>query len=115
MSQIESKEEKTSFLFIKNYFLFFIFYFVDVSNSPPEKTLVCEPGYPARGFSGNFVSWGCPARGFRGDFVSEYAAGGWKIQYPLSVRLKGTEAIGRFNLIPRPGFEPTVRIDILLL
>jgi hypothetical protein len=42
----------------------------------------------------------------------KYAAGGWKIQFPLSVRLKGTMAIGRFNLIPRPGLEPTVRIDI---
>ncbi len=26
----------------------------------------------------------------------------------MSVRLKGTMAIGRFNLIPRPGLEPTV-------
>ena len=39
----------------------------------------------------------------------KYAAGGWN---PVSVRLKGTMAIGRFNLIPRPGLEPTVRIDI---
>jgi hypothetical protein len=31
-----------------------------------------------------------------------YVAGGWKIHYPLSVRLKGTMANGRFNLIPRP-------------
>ena len=30
----------------------------------------------------------------------------------LSVRLKGTLAIGRLNLMPRPGLEPTVRIDI---
>ena len=30
----------------------------------------------------------------------------------MSVRLKGTMAIGRFNLMPRPGLEPTVRIDI---
>jgi hypothetical protein len=28
------------------------------------------------------------------------------------VCLKGTMTIGRFNLIPRPGLEPTVRIDI---
>jgi hypothetical protein len=42
------------------------------------------------------------------------AAGGWKFQYSLSVRLKGIMASGRFNLIPheRPGLEPTVRIDI---
>ena len=39
----------------------------------------------------------------------KYAAGGWN---PVSVRLKGTMAIGRFNLIPRSGLEPTVRIDI---
>ena len=44
--------------------------------------------------------------------LPEYAAGGWKIQYPLSVLLKGTMANGRFSLINRPGFEPTVRIDI---
>jgi hypothetical protein len=42
----------------------------------------------------------------------KYAVGGWKIQFPLSVRLKGTVAIGRFSLIPRTGLEPTVRIDI---
>jgi hypothetical protein len=42
----------------------------------------------------------------------KYAAGGWKIQFPLSVRLKGTMTIGRFNLIPRSGLETTVRIDI---
>ena len=30
----------------------------------------------------------------------------------MSVRPKGTTAIGRFNLIPRPGLDPTVRIDI---
>ena len=30
----------------------------------------------------------------------------------LSVRLKGTIAIGRFNLMPRTGLEPTVRFDI---
>ena len=39
-----------------------------------------------------------------------YVDGGWKIQ--LSVRLKGTMAIGRLNLIPRSGLEPTVRFDI---
>ena len=39
----------------------------------------------------------------------KYAADGWN---PVSVRLKGTMAIGRFNLIPRSGLEPTVRIDI---
>jgi hypothetical protein len=44
--------------------------------------------------------------------LPEHAAGGWKIQYPLSVRLKGTMAIGSFNLMPRSGLEPTVRIDI---
>jgi hypothetical protein len=41
----------------------------------------------------------------------KYAAGGFKIQYQLSVRLKGTLAIGSFNLISQPGIEPTVRID----
>ena len=30
----------------------------------------------------------------------------------LSVRLKGTMTIGRFNLVSRPGLEPTVRFDI---
>jgi hypothetical protein len=35
----------------------------------------------------------------------EYVSGGWKIQYRLSVRLKGNMTIGRFNLIPR-------RVDI---
>ena len=30
----------------------------------------------------------------------------------LSVSLKGTMTIGRFNLIPRSGLEPTVRFDI---
>ena len=35
-----------------------------------------------------------------------------KSSFLLSVRLKGTMAIGRFNLIPRPGLEPTVKIDI---
>jgi hypothetical protein len=39
----------------------------------------------------------------------KYVAGGWN---PVPVRLKGTMAIGRFNLIPRTGLEPTVRIDI---
>ena len=39
-----------------------------------------------------------------------YAAGGWEIQ--LSVCLNGTMAIGRFKLMPWPGLEPTVRIDI---
>jgi hypothetical protein len=41
------------------------------------------------------------------------AAGGWKLQYSLSVRLKGIMSSRRFNLIPheRPGLEPTVRID----
>ena len=42
----------------------------------------------------------------------KYAAGGWKMQYVLSVRFKGTMTNGRINLIPRPGLEPTVRIDI---
>jgi hypothetical protein len=42
----------------------------------------------------------------------EYVAGGWKIQYPLSFRLKGTLVIGRLNLMSRSEFEPTVRIDI---
>jgi hypothetical protein len=45
----------------------------------------------------------------------EYAAGGWKILYPLSVRLKGTMTNGRFNLIPRSGLEPTVRIAFIQL
>ncbi len=30
----------------------------------------------------------------------------------LSVHLKGTMTIGRFNLMPRSGLEPTVRFDI---
>ncbi len=40
--------------------------------------------------------------------------GDWKIQYPLSLRLKGTMTSGRFNLIPheRSGLEPTVTSDI---
>jgi hypothetical protein len=42
----------------------------------------------------------------------KYAAGDWKIQFHLSVCLKGTMSIGRFNLIPRSGLEPTVSIDI---
>ncbi len=44
----------------------------------------------------------------------KYVVGGWKIQYPLSVNLKGTMGSGRFNLIrcERSGLEPTVRIDI---
>jgi hypothetical protein len=42
----------------------------------------------------------------------KYAAGGWKIQFSLSVRLKGTMEIGRFNLIPRSGLEHTISIDI---
>ncbi len=46
--------------------------------------------------------------------LPEHAVGGWKIQYPLSVRLKGTMSIGRLNLMPRPGIEPTVRIDICI-
>ena len=37
--------------------------------------------------------------------------GQW-LEIQLSVRLKGTMAIGRFNLMPRPGLEPTVRFDI---
>jgi hypothetical protein len=53
----------------------------------------------------------------------KYEAGGWKIQNPLSVRLKGTMTIGR--LIPYPGqdsnprseltFVRTLRLTILLL
>ena len=39
-----------------------------------------------------------------------YVSGRLKIQ--LSVSLKGTMAIGRFNLMPRSGLEPTVRFDI---
>jgi hypothetical protein len=42
----------------------------------------------------------------------EYAVSVWKIQYPLSVYLKGTMTNGRFRLIPRTGLEPTVRMDI---
>ena len=44
--------------------------------------------------------------------VNCFTTGGWKFQYPLSVLLKGTMTIGRFNLMPRPGLGPTVRIDI---
>jgi hypothetical protein len=40
----------------------------------------------------------------------KYVAGGWYLQ--LSVCLKGTMAIGRFDLMPRSGLEPTVRFDI---
>jgi hypothetical protein len=42
----------------------------------------------------------------------KYAAAGWKIQYALSVRLKGTMTNGRFNLTSYPGQDSNPRSEL---
>ncbi len=46
-----------------------------------------------------------------GCLLVSQICGRWLV-IQLSVRLKGPMAIGRFDLMPRPGLEPTVRFDI---